>query len=348
MFTRGTVEARMAAFAVTGATTPLGALVLAGLAADGTVVCLPPVGESHEPAAEDALSLEGAGCLVSLSVGPCPDPEGGGSAKRLAALRRALAAADASGVTRVVHLSSAVVYGAATDNPVPITEDAPVRPDPALAWALELAEAERLLAEWRDGGSSRTAAILRPALVVAPGDGVSLARALGGLSGPRVAGERRPVQFVHIDDVAAAVVLCATTTQQVDGAFNVAPDGWVGDDEAAALAGALVAPPSLPPRLAGPARRVLWASRIGTTPPEAESYATHPWVVAADRLRALGWRPTHSAEEAVVATTSCSTLASLPPGRRQQLLLAVTGGLLAGLLVATAAVLLRSLRRVQS
>jgi nucleoside-diphosphate-sugar epimerase len=334
----------MAAFAVTGATTPLGVLVLAGLAADGTVVCLPPVeGEG----AGAPVSLGGAGCLVSLSIGPCPDPEEGGSAKRLAALRRALAAADASGVTRVVHLSSAVVYGAAADNPVPLTEDAPVRPDAALGWALELAEAERLVAEWRDGGTPRTAAVLRPALVVAPGDRVSLARALGGLSGPRVAGERRPVQFVHVDDVAAAVVLCATTNEQVDGAFNVAPDGWVGDDEAAALAGALVAPPSVPPRLAGLARRALWASRIGSTPPEAEAYATHPWVIAADRLGALGWTPTHSAEEAVVATTSCSTLASLPPGRRQQLLLAVTSGVLAAALAGTAALLLHLLRRAR-
>lgn len=340
----------MAAFAVTGATTPLGALVVAGLAADGTVVCLPPVeAETASAAAGDdgPLSLEGAGCLVSLAVGPCPAPEPGGAARRLAGLRRALAAADASGVTRVVHLSSAIVYGAAATNSVPLAEDAPVRPDPAFGWAVELAEAERLVAGWREGGGARSVAILRPALVVGPDDGVAIARALGGLSNPRVAGERRPVQFVHIDDLAAAVVLCATTVEKVDGAFNVAPDGWVGDDEAAALAGALMAPPSLPVRLAGPARRLLWASRIGSTPPEAASYATHPWVVAADRLRALGWTPTHSVEEAVVATTSCSPLASLPPGRRQQLLLAVTAGVLAGSSATVVTAALRFLRRIR-
>lgn len=336
----------MAAFAVTGATTPLGALVLAGLAADGTVVCLPPVmAELSDD--EGPLSLEGAGCLVSLAIGPCPDPEAGGAERRLASLRRALTAADASGVTRVVHLSSAIVYGAAPGNAVPLTEDAPVRPDPAFAWALELAEAERLVAEWRDGGAARTIAVLRPALVMGPGEGARLARALGGLSGPRVAGERRLVQFVHIDDVAAAVILCATTAEQVDGAFNVAPDGWVGDDEAAALAGALTAPPSVPARLVGPARRLLWATRIGTTPPEAAAYATHPWVVAADRLRTLGWIPSHSAEETVVATTSCSPLAGLPPGRRQQLLLAVVGGVLGGTLLMVVTVILRSLRRAR-
>lgn len=342
----------MAAFAVTGATTRLGALVLAGLAADGTIVSLPPVqaaaASPTPPANRDdgPVSLDGAGCLVSLAVGPCPAPEDGGAARRLGALRQALAAAEASGVTRLVHLSSAIVYGASAGNDVPLAEDAPVRPDPAYGWALELAEAERLVAEWREGGPARTAAVLRPALVVAPDDGVTLARALGGLSGPRVAGQRRPVQFVHIEDVAAAVVLCATTAEQVDGTFNVAPDGWVGDDEAAALAGALMAPPSLPARLVGPARRLLWALRVSTTPPEAEAYATHPWVVAADRLGALGWAPTHSAEEAVVATTSCSPLASLPPGRRQQLLLAITGTLLVGSFVVAIDVLRRAIRRL--
>lgn len=326
----------MSAFAVTGTTTPLGAGVVAALGGEPAVVSVPP---------EDVPSLDGVGCLVSLAVGPGPSPEPGGAATRLAGLRRALAAAGAAGVTRVVHLSSAVVYGAAADNDVPLTEDAPVRPDPGFPWAVELAEAERLVAEWRNGGRGRTAAVLRPALVVAPGDNASLARALGGLSGPRPAGETRPVQFVHVDDVAAAVVCCATAATPVDGPFNVAPDGWVADDEAAALAGALFAPPAVPARFVAPFRRLLWAVGRGATPPEAEAYARHPWVVAADRLRALGWTATHTAEEAVVATTTGSALANLSPRRRQELLLTVAAGLLGGLFLALLTLAVRAARR---
>ncbi len=325
----------MAAFAVTGSTTALGALVVGGLGGEAAVAEVVP----GQP-----LALAGVGCLVSLAVGPCPEPEPAGAASRLAALREALAAADAAGVNRVVHLSSAVVYGAAADNDVPLTEDAPVRPDPSFAWAAELAEAERLVAEWRDGHADRAAAVLRPALVVAPSDGGFLPRALGGLSGPRPAGETRPVQFVHVEDVATAVVLCATAVDPVDGLLNVAPEGWIRDDEAAALAGTLLPPPKVPPRLLAPARHLLWAVGVGVTPPEADSYATHPWVVAADRLRALGWSPAYTTEEALVATTSCSTLASLSPHRRQQLLLAGTAALLGGVLLMLAVLLARAVR----
>jgi len=272
-----------------------------------------------------------------------PSPDSGTAAVRLAELRAALAAAGEAGVDRLVHLSSAVVYGAAADNDVPLTEDAPLRPDPGFAWAVELAEAERLVAEWRDGGAGRAAAVLRPALVVAPDDDGALARALGGYSGPRAAGETRPVQFVHVEDVVAAVVCCATAAVPVDGALNVAPEGWVADDEAATLAGALFPPPALPARLVGPARRLAWSLRIGATPPEAQAYATHPWVVAADRLRALGWAPAHSAEEAVVTTTRASTLASLTPRRRQELLLTVGLGLTAALLLAAGSAVVRAL-----
>ena len=328
----------MPVFAVTATSTPLGAGVVAALGGGQAAATF---------STEDPAQMEGVECLVSLAVGPCPSPGPGDAATRLAELRRALAAAGAVGVPRLVHLSSAVVYGAAAENDVPLTEDAPVRPDPGFPWAVELAEAERLVAEWRDGGAGRAAAVLRPALVVAGEDNGALARALGGLSGPRPAGETRPVQFVHVDDVVSAVVCCATAATPVDGPFNVAPDGWVADDEAAALAGALVAPPALPARLVGPARRVLWALGLGTTPPEAEAYARHPWVVAADRLRALGWTPTHTAEEAVVATTTGSALANLSPRRRQELLLSVTGGLLAGLFLAAVAVAVRAVRGVR-
>jgi nucleoside-diphosphate-sugar epimerase len=327
----------MGAFAVTGTTSPLGARVVAALGQDD-VVALSPDGAAAR------RDLGGTRCLVSLSVGPGPCPDPGGEAQRLGELRRALAAADEAGVPRVVHLSSAVVYGAGPENAVPLTEEAPLRPDPRFAWAVELAEAERLVAEWRDGGAGRTATVLRPAIVLAPDDEGRLARTLGGLSAPRTAGDRRPVQFVHVEDVAAAVVACATAGEPFDGPLNVAPDGWVGDDEAAALSGAALPPPAVPARLVPAVRRLLRLVRADATPPGAAAYASHPWVVASDRLRALGWAPAHTNEEAVVATTSCSPLASLPPRRRQELLLAVVGALVTGLLLTVGALVARRLR----
>ena len=60
------------------------------------------------------------------------------------------------------------------DNPVPLTEDAPLRPNPELDFAVRAAERERLAAEWRPTHPGATVAVLRPAVPVAE-DGRGLA-----------------------------------------------------------------------------------------------------------------------------------------------------------------------------
>lgn len=336
--------------ALTGAGSPLGRRVLAALACRpggvAEAVLLDPdapdlVAEladdlpalvlraaPGDPAVHEAALLDGVDVVVHLAGGPAPSPMGAAlsevaRAGRLAGLRSLLRSAAEAGVRRVVLLSSAVVYGAWPDNPLPLSEDAPVRPDPAFGWAVEQAEAERLVGAWAADGEGREVTVLRPALVVAPEDEAFLVRALGGTRSVRAAGEPRPVQFVHVDDLASAVSRC--TTGAFTGVFNVAPEGWITDADAAALAGNSLPRPALPARLVAPARRIGWRLGFGQTPPEAEAYATHPWVVAADRLRARGWQPGHSNEEAVVATTEASPLATLSPRRRQELLLAAVG-----------------------
>jgi nucleoside-diphosphate-sugar epimerase len=327
----------MPVFAVTGASTSLGSRVVPRLEGAGRVIVL-------GPATDATAALAGVDVLVTLAEGPCPTPVDGDPATRLADLRLVLDAASKAGVGRIVHLSSAVVYGARDDNPVPLPDDAPVRPDPRFGWAVELAEAERLVAEWRDDNPGTSAAVLRPALVVADDDDGFLARALGGITGPRSAGEERPVQFVHVDDLADAVALCALSVEPVDDVLNVAPEGWIDDSEVAALAGAAIPRPPIPARLVGPARRLLWRLGIGTVPPGAEAYANNPWVVAADRIRELGWSPQHDNAEALVATTTASPLASLSPRRRQELLLAIVAVLAVAGIAGTVLAVRRAIR----
>ena len=88
----------------------------------------------------------------------------------------------------------------------------------------------------------------------------------------------------------------------------------------------------------------LWRRGV---PVEARAYATHPWVVAPDRLKAAGWTPHYSSEEALVATDQRVHWDDLPPGRRQNynlvLAIAVTVALGAG--VAGALATWRSRRR---
>src|SRR5690606_23631370 len=53
------------------------------------------------------------------------------------------------GAHHLVVVSSAMVYGAFTNNSVPLTEDAVLRPDPTFVYARQLAAAEESVERWR-------------------------------------------------------------------------------------------------------------------------------------------------------------------------------------------------------
>jgi nucleoside-diphosphate-sugar epimerase len=255
--------------AVSGTAGHLGPFVLDALAARG------PAGQAVMSLDADVVPhLRGVSTVVHL--GETPDT------------RRLLVAADRAAVTTVVLLSGAAVYGAWSDNPVPLPEVAPLRPNPGASWPTELAERERLLAEWRDGADGRRAVVLRPTVIVDGAHQGGPARRLAGLGRVRVRGANRPVQAVHGRDVAAAVALAVAGG--LDGAYNVAPDGWVRNETALALVGPKLRV-SLPARVAAPFLRL---------PRGLAPYTVHPWVVANDRLRAAGWVPAFSNEDALL------------------------------------------------
>lgn len=237
----------------------------------------------------------------------------------LADTRRAVAAAGTGGVQRYVLLSTATVYGAWPANPVPIPETAPLRPHPDFAPAVEAAEAERLVAEWGAGAPGRRTAVLRPAVVAGR-------RPLEGIASVLAGGGARPLQVVAEEDVASAVAV--VVDRDLDGAFNVAPDGSIPPETVDELVGA-------PPRL-GPLERVaeLWPRLRRSHVPGVAAYLEHPWVVANDRLRAAGWQPATTNEEALVAASRPSWWRDVSPKRRQELALGVAGAGVVGLVVA--------------
>jgi nucleoside-diphosphate-sugar epimerase len=235
-----------------------------------------------------------------------------------------LAIADRVAAMHVVFVSSALVYGAAANNPVPLTEDATLRPDVEFVFARQLASAEELVEQWRLGRAGRTTCVLRPAVALAAGGGSRLATALVYGLGRRLAQADPPSQFLHLDDLAAAVAV--GIDHRLDGVFNVAPDGWVPGERVRALSGERPRLP-LPERLSEMVAGLRWRFLRGPIPPGLLPYTFEPWVISNGRLRAAGWAPTVTNEQTYVEGTEAPWWTMVSPKRRQEL--ALGGGVVA-------------------
>jgi len=163
--------------------------------------------------------------------------------------------------------------------------------------------------------------------------------------GRRLAEDDPPSQFLHLDDLAAAIA--TAVERRLDGVFNVAPDGWVQGERVRALSGERPRLP-LPDRAAEWVSRLRWRFQRGPIPPGLRSYTLESWVVANGLLRSSGWAPTVTNEQAYVESTESKWWTMISPKRRQELILG--GGVAAALSAVAVAVLFgrRSYRRRRS
>ena len=163
---------------------------------------------------------------------------------------------------------------------------------------------------------------LRSAPVLGVGAERLPGRLLLGRPPLRVRGAAPPVQAVHVDDLVATLALVVLADHP--GTFNVASDGWLDHETARAL---LDAPPvpALSPAVVDRLLRFTWQLGIGDVPPGVLPYLLHPWVIANDRLRSLGWVPRHGTEDAIV-----DGLHSLGRSQSTRSLVALGAGGLAG------------------
>jgi len=326
---------------VTGADGPIGHRVVASLLLDRNVAEVVAVGrrlreDAWEPitrvvdtrlvTARSGLADPALGPLIGsattvMLLGPRGglDIDGtGGAELDLDGTRRLLNSLGAATKLRaLLVLSSALVYGARRDNPVPLTEDARVRPNSSIPAAMERATLERLCAEWT-GERGIRCTLMRPSVVVGPENGQWLARSPWSTAGLQVSDRTGPVQFLHVDDLVSAVNLLRVSGP--DGALNLAPDGWLTASQVSALKG-----PAPRVRLSR-SLAVLIAgvgARLGLAPgdPSMLVASSAPWVVANDLLRSFGWEPSFTNEEAYVDSDRGGFWARLTPRHRQELAL---------------------------
>jgi nucleoside-diphosphate-sugar epimerase len=216
-------------------------------------------------------------------------------ARNIRAAQTVLTAAAAERVGRVVLVTSAMVYGARPDNPVPLPEDAPLLADSGGALAGDLLEIEELARRSRRVNPGTMVTVVRPAALVGGSVDTLLTR---HFEAPRllvVRGCAPRWQFCHVDDLVSALELAAAGV--VTGDFAVGCDGSLSQAEVETLSG--LKSVELPARLTFSAAQRL--HRLGVTPaPAAElRYVVYPWAVDCAALRAAAWQPSYSNTEAL-------------------------------------------------
>lgn len=285
---------------------------------------------------EDDLAdvLEPGDTIVHLAASPLGFAGEQSAARNdLTIAERIMNAADAAGAAHLVVASSAMVYGAWPENPMPITEAAPVRPNPEFRFGVVRAEVEQRGEKWA-GETGGALTILRAATIMARGRENGLANLLRHSAAIRSAEGEAPMQFLHAEDFASAIELVVVGGHA--GTFNVAADGWIRPTELAALRGT----PDTPLRLPGFLLAAVSEGRRrmgATTHPGLTPYLQHSWVIANDRLKALGWRPEFTNEEAYVVGHHPGRLDGITSKRRQEIALGVAGAAVAGGAVGVAA-----------
>jgi nucleoside-diphosphate-sugar epimerase len=205
------------------------------------------------------------------------------------AAQTVLTAAAAGRVGSVILVTSAMVYGARVDNPVPLAESAPLGADADGSVAGDLLEIEHLAERSPRTHPGLKVTVVRPAALVGDGVDTLVVRHFEAARLLTVKGCAQRWQFCHIDDLVSALELAVAG--EVTENFAVGCDGWLELAEVEEISG--LRRIELPAAVTlGTAQRL---HRIGIAPAPINDlrYLVYPWVVDCRTLREAGWRPAY-------------------------------------------------------
>jgi nucleoside-diphosphate-sugar epimerase len=234
--------------------------------------------------------LAGVDVVVHTDLDLAPDSEA--RARRAFNVRGAqtvLTAAAAGGVGRVVLVTSAMVYGARPDNPVPMPEDSPLGADSDGSVAGDLVEIEHLARRSARTHLGLEITVARPAAMVGDGIDTLITRHFEAPRLLAVKGCAARWQFCHLDDLVSALELAVAG--RVTGEFAVGCDGWLEQEQLEELSG--MRRIELPAGLTFATAQRLHRAGITPAPVTDLHYVVYPWVVDCLKLRQAGWRPSY-------------------------------------------------------
>lgn len=219
----------------------------------------------------------------------------------------------------VVFASSAAVYGAWPDNPLPIDEAHEPRPNVECPYAMQ-----KLVAEQAVVAEVPRNVVVRLTAVLGPHADARVARAVHAyrVAVPAISGVTQALQWLDEDDAAEGLLAAGRTLLRHGPApdiagtvLNLAPADWLGAKEVAALARSRVL--TLPRGLVVNGADL--GRQLGLSPFGADRavFLSGPLALSATRAtEQLGWRPTRTSAEVLRAAMGASW-ERLPRNRAQ-------------------------------
>lgn len=357
------LDARLPTVAVVGAASePAAALVLAlGRQARRAGDATPPVAidrvrgrvaAAHwrlaDPASPSVVQALG-GVDVVIWIAADTDLEGAlslrPSARRELVVKSAhtlVTACAAAGVSRLIVVTSAQVYGAAPDNPLPLPEGFPLNGARDAGIVGDLLAVEDVLADGRRVHPGLAITVVRPAALVGPAVDTIVTRHFEAPRLLTVKGATPAWQFCHVDDLVSA--LTVLRLRDLGSALTVGSPGWLTQEQVERLTGMRRVQLSETAAL-GTAQRL---HQFGVLPAPASelALALHPWAVDSATLRAAGWAAAYDNETCLGVLLETIKGRRAVAGRRVERKDAALGAASAAVaLVGTAALLRRARRR---
>jgi len=191
------------------------------------------------------------------------------------------------GVRKLVIISSAMAYGLHPDNPIPLTEDSPLRPNPDNHYSWAKGANERFLDTFQAEHPHLLVTRLRPSTIVGPHGPVGQMKPLVGDPAVVIRGADPPYQMLDEEDMARAVHLAIS--RDLPGVYNVAPDDAPTLRRLAGERGVRVRP--LPYGLYRLMLALTWRLGLSAASEEWASLARYPLVLSNEKFKAQGWQP---------------------------------------------------------
>ena len=210
-----------------------------------------------------------------------------------------LKACCAAKVSNFIYLSSHTIYGAHRGNPIPITEEASLRPSPNFQYAYDKALCEETVQDFTREHPEVNVTVLRSCVVMGPGADNFVTRAFFKPVLLGVTGYDPPLQFLHEDDLAKLLHLLIMEPHP--GTYNVAGEGVVHYKRMARLSRRKLL--SLPPAMAYPLAQMAWNLGIQKdSPASGLDFIRYPIFISTSKLKKeTGFSFFYTSEEALMS-----------------------------------------------